>query len=395
MEQAVATASREQTVAPTAAPSRTTLTPHPSVPEVRGQIPGDLRTRSILRGSAVFTVSALAYAVTFWLALAAPWWPLQILAALINGLFIAQIFTIGHDACHGSLTSSDPLNKVLGRLAFLPSLTPYVSWEYAHNRIHHSYTNWRGKDYAWAPFSKDEYDRLSPLRRLLERHYRSIWGIGHYYLIEYWWKHLLFPPRDERRDMKRPLTFLFDRLLVAAFLGLQIAVILWWSASQPEADGFWSNFTAAPALLATVLVVPFLVWNYGMSFAIFQHHNHPRVCWFDNKEEWDFFAGQVESTTHIVLPWYLEWISGHIMQHTAHHVDSKIPLYHLTESQSCLEGAYPRDIVVEQWTFTTLGKTLARCKLYDYENHRWLNFKGRPTTEPNEKMRQLREAARA
>jgi len=34
---------------------------------------------------------------------------------------------------------------------------------------------------------------------------------------------------------------------------------------------------------------------------------------------------------------------------------------------------------------------LARCKLYDYENHRWLNFKGRPTTEPHPVMRKLQE----
>ena len=83
----------------------------------------------------------------------------------------------------------------------------------------------------------------------------------------------------------------------------------------------------------------------------------------------------------------MELLTGHIMQHTAHHVDSKIPLYRLTGSQSCLESAYPQDIVVEKWTLATLGKTLARCKLYDYENHRWLNFCGKPTSEPNPALR--------
>lgn len=363
----------------------------PTVPEVRGQVPAEVRARSTLHGLASFAVAAGLYGLTLWGALAAPWWPVQILSGLVNGLFIAMIFVVGHDACHGGLTPYESLNQVLGRFAFLPSLTPYITWEFAHNRIHHSYTNWRGKDYAWAPYSKDEYDRMSPLRRLLERHYRSLWGLGSYYLIEYWWKHLLFLPRSEREEMKRPLTYLFDLLLVLVFAAGEVAFVIWWASTAPPSEGLLGAFTSPWALIVTGLVLPFLMWNWFMSFAIFQHHNHPRVAWFLDKEEWDFFAGQVESTVHVVMPWYLEFVTAHIMQHTAHHVDPKIPLYRLTKSQACLEEAYPKDIVVERWTFTTLGRTLARCKLYDYDNHRWLNFQGRPTTEPNPVLRELRE----
>ena len=150
----------------------------PTVPEVRGRIPAEVSRRSVALGLAVFVLALGLYAGAVAGVLLAPWWPLQIACAIVAGLFIATFFVVGHDACHGSLTPSDALNRVLGRIAFLPSWTPYTSCEFAHNRVHHSYTNLRGKDYAWAPFSKEEYDRLSPLRRLLERHYRSIWGLG-------------------------------------------------------------------------------------------------------------------------------------------------------------------------------------------------------------------------
>jgi omega-6 fatty acid desaturase (delta-12 desaturase) len=363
----------------------------PTVPEVRGHVPAEIRGRSTLYGLASFAVAAGLYGLTLWGALAAPWWPLQLASGIINGLFIAMIFVVGHDACHGGLTPYESLNQILGRLAFLPSLTPYITWEFAHNRIHHSYTNWRAKDYAWAPYSKDEYDRMSPLRRFMERHYRSLLGLGSYYLIEYWWKHLLFPSRAEREEMKQPRTYVFDLLLVAVFAVAEVAFILYWASTLEASEGFWGAFTSPAALIGVGLVAPFLMWNWFMSFAIFQHHNHPRVAWFLDRDEWDFFAGQVESTVHVIMPWYLEFVTAHIMQHTAHHVDPKIPLYRLTESQGCLEGAYPKDIVVERWTFTTLGRTLARCKLYDYEHHRWLTFQGRPTTEPNPVLRELRE----
>lgn len=361
------------------------------MPEVRGRVPEEIRSRSLVHGLAAFAIAAGLYGVTFWGALAAPWWPLQIVCAILNGLFIGTFFIVGHDACHGSLTPYEALNQFLGRFAFLPSLTPYITWEFAHNRIHHSYTNWRVRDYAWAPFSKEEFDRLPRYRQWLERHYRSLFGLGTYYLYEYWWKHLIALPRAERQEMKKPWTYLFDGLLVAAFLVLEVWLVVAYAGCQPAAEGFWSAFTSPAALLVTVLLVPFLLWNWFMSFAIFQHHNHPRVAWFIDKEEWDFFAAQVESTTHIGMPWFLEWTTAFIMQHTAHHVDPKIPLYRLTRSQRCLEEAYPKDIVVERWTFTSLGVNLAKCKLYDFENHRWLNFRGKPTSEPNAVLMALRE----
>jgi len=140
-----------------------------------------------------------------------------------------------------------------------------------------------------------------------------------------------------------------------------------------------------------VIALPFLVWNWGMGFAIFQHHTHPRAVWYAGREEWDFFAGQVESTVHAGMPRWLEWISAFIMQHTAHHVNWRIPLYRLAQSQRFLERAYANEIIVEPWRLIAVGETLARCKLYDYENHRWLNFKGRPTTEPNPAMREFKE----
>ena len=363
----------------------------PPSPRFAAKCPPKCEAQSLVKGLVAFLVPAALYGFTLWGALAAPWWPLQIISALLNGLFIATIFVVGHDACHGGLTPYEWLNQVLGRIAFLPSLTPYITWEFAHNRIHHSYTNWRGKDYAWAPFPKAEYDAMSPLRRLMERHYRSLLGLGTYYLYEYWWKHLLLLSKAERQEMKRTATYVFDFVLVAIFAVAEVWLVIAYSNTLEAGDSFWGPFVAPAALIANALVLPFLFWNWFMSFAIFQHHNHPRVAWFDNKDEWDFYAGQVESTTHIQMPWFLEFATAHIMQHTAHHVDPRIPLYRLIDSQGCLEKAYTQDIVVERWTFTTLGKTLAKCQLYDYENHRWLTFRGKASSEPHPAMRALRE----
>ena len=69
----------------------------------------------------------------------------QLLCGLAAGFVIGRLFIIGHDGCHQSLTPHRGLNKVIGRIAFLPSLTPYSLWDTGHNVVHHGYTNLR----AW------------------------------------------------------------------------------------------------------------------------------------------------------------------------------------------------------------------------------------------------------
>src|SRR5688572_2582816 len=85
-------------------------TSRPNVADVRGQIPVEIRTRSTLRGLLSFATAALLYGITLAGAIAAPWWPLQVLCCLFNGVFVGMIFIVGHDACHGGLTPHEWLN---------------------------------------------------------------------------------------------------------------------------------------------------------------------------------------------------------------------------------------------------------------------------------------------
>ncbi len=67
-------------------------------------------------------------------------------------------------------------------------MTPYSLWELGHNLAHHGFTNLKGRDYVWTPYSPHEFARLSWVRRRLEHIYRSGVGQGVYYMIEMWWK---------------------------------------------------------------------------------------------------------------------------------------------------------------------------------------------------------------
>jgi hypothetical protein len=49
---------------------------------------------------------------------------LQLLSARATGVVISRLFILGHDVCPQSFTPHRGLNRWIGRLAFLPSLTP-------------------------------------------------------------------------------------------------------------------------------------------------------------------------------------------------------------------------------------------------------------------------------
>ncbi len=295
------------------------------------------------------------------------WW-LQLLCGLAAGFVIGRLFIIGHDACHQSLTPNRRANHVVGRLAFLPSLTPYSLWEVGHNVVHHGYTNLKGVDFVWVPLSKEEFDALSPMGRMMHRIYRSGWAPGLYYLIEMWWNRM-FWPNKKHMPTRRPV-FIKDNLLVSAFglvwIGALVAVAYALDKSVVNTVGMG-------------FIAPFLFWNSMIGFVVYGHHTHVKVTWHDDKRAWSSAAPFVSTTVHLTFPMKIGALMHHIMEHTAHHVDMSVPLYRLKNAQQKLENMLPERIVVQPFSWKWYFDTARKCKLYDYSTKCWTDFQGRVT----------------
>lgn len=298
------------------------------------------------------------------------WWA-QLASGLAAGFVIGRLFIIGHDACHQSLTPHRRLNRWLGRLAFLPSLTPYSLWDAGHNVVHHGYTNLKGVDFVWAPLTPAEFAALPPLRRWAYRLYRSGWAPGLYYLVQIWWLRMFFPSA-RHMPTQRPV-FRRDCWLVSLFglawLGATAAAAL--ASGQP----------VARALLMGV-AVPFLFWNFMIGFVVYVHHTHVRVPWFDDKTAWARAQPFVSTTVHLTFPWRIGALLHHIMEHTAHHVDMSIPLYRLKQAQARLEALLPQRIVVQSFSWRWYFRTARACKLYDFGRACWTDYAGRAVPAP-------------
>ena len=343
--------------------------------QLRACMPADSRRRSTAHAMRLFAATLTCYLATLAAIVVAPGWLSGFCLSLVAGFLIGVLFVIGHDACHGAFTDRPWLNAVLGRLAFLPSWHPYSGWEHAHNRVHHAWTNLRHKDYAWAPLSKEDYDALSCFGRWRERRYRSLFGFGIYYFIEVYCKRTLWPSRSFRGKTNM-FRLASDNGLVLAFIGLQSACL--------AAAVTWLN---ASSRVAEVLVfgqwLPFLLFNWMLGFLIFLHHTHPQIPWFDRVEDWSFYAGQIRGTAHVVFPGSLNGLIQHIMEHTAHHADPRVPLYKLHAAQAALERVFPEDLIVHRFTWRSFSYTLQVCQLYDYRNRCWMSFAGVPTSSCN------------
>jgi omega-6 fatty acid desaturase (delta-12 desaturase) len=291
----------------------------------------------------------------------------RILAGTALGVVIARLFILGHDACHNALFSQRPMNVVAGRLLFLPSLTPFSLWEVGHNVAHHGYTNLRGRDHVWVPLAKAEYDRLPAWRRAAERLYRRPGGQGLYYLVELWWKRLLFPSTAHVAARRHSHTV--DSALATAF------AMAWVLAIAVTAARAGAGVVTA---LLVAVAWPFAVWNALMGFVIYVQHTHPEVAWFANRDEWAWFQAQVGSTPHVELPFPFSRVLHNIMEHTAHHLDMGVPHYGLVEAQRSLETSFG-EVRAIAWSWRSFLDTTRRCRLYDYERHVWLDFDGRVT----------------
>ncbi len=325
----------------------------------------DFSRREMARALGIFGAVLLIYLATIVAILAAPLL-FSLVLVPICGVMVVMLFVVGHDACHQSLTATARLNHIIGRIAFLPSLHVYSLWEHEHNHRHHRYNNIRHMDYAWIPLDTEEYAALSTAGKAWYRFCRSPFGVPFYYLITIWAQRKIIP----RSSMLGTITgqHVVDTLV------MWIGVIVW-SGVIAIVGGWFGKGLLTSITLGVVL--PFLIFSALISFAIYLHHTHYLVPWYRNQEEWKRDNGTVRGTVHVEFPWIVQKLFLDIMEHTAHHYAPGVPLYHLADMQK----AMPQPAAFAwKWSFRGYFRICERCKLYDFEQGRWMKLDGKYTS---------------
>ncbi len=270
------------------------------------------------------------YAAGIWVVLAAQ----SMLAKMAVGCSLAIVISRcssswGTIACHRSLFTCTWLNRVLGRILFLPSLTPYSLWEVGHNTgFITATTTSRAATRCGLPYSPREFVRLP-------RYFLPLRPGAHLPLAAGSWPLLCrgapggtnysFPPPPppiaNTWECAAPEYVGGFGAGAGAYLGILLAVCA--LSAKSFLYGLRFNMLFAVAL-------PLVLWKWIMGFTIYvAPHPSLRPLEFQDRREWSFQRG-VESTVHVVFPEWIDFLMHWIYQHPAHHSErSEIVSYRL------------------------------------------------------------------
>ncbi|MEK8088157.1 fatty acid desaturase [Thermithiobacillus plumbiphilus] len=284
---------------------------------------------------------------------------LKLFFGLLAGCAVAFMFVWAHDAAHGSLFQNKRVAEVLGTIFMLPSLNMYRLWALGHNKVHHGFTSFSPVDWIWRPLTPAEYAAKGWWQRALYRLERTPYFCALHYILRVWWPGMVrFRPDEQHKDRHM---FTLNKLITLAF-ALGFGAILY-----AFGGGIWG--------LIAGLFLPWLVFNYFIALFVFLHHTHPDIPFFDQRKEWSNTIGQLYCSTVVRCSRISELLIHNIMTHTPHHVDARIPFYHLKRAHADLKASYGEFIHEYRFRWSTVRGIFRQCKLYDFENQVWHDFR--------------------
>jgi omega-6 fatty acid desaturase (delta-12 desaturase) len=159
--------------------------------------------------------------------------------------------------------------------------------------------------------------------------------------------------------------------LMFAYVGGAVGALAWWSAGD-------LGVFAERVFFA--LVLPFLAFQTNQAIVVYLQHTDPRIPWFAAGDLRHLEHGAAQLSVHVDMPRWLSSLVHHMFCHAAHHVCPSIPCYRLYDAQRHLNALLGETAVVIPFRAGALLDVFRRCKLYDYEQHRWLDFDGNATS---------------
>ena len=299
----------------------------------------------------VFNSFGLYFAGWYLMYLSCSWsyW-LTLLLALPTAGFLVRIFIIQHDCGHHSFFRSHAANDWLGFCCGVLTMTPYHFWRRTHARHHVTSGNLDHRGHGdIGMLTVREYRERSFWGRLAYRIYRNplfMFGVGATFMFVVQQRFTYGAPKSWRRER---LNVYQTNLAILALIG-----IAWMTIGLPA-----------------FLMVQLPVWLIGSSagtWLFYVQHQYEAAYW-KPQNSWDFTQSALAGSSYYRLPRLLRWFSGNIGYHHIHHLNSRIPNYHLAQCHQA-EPEFRRAV--------TLGLvesiSCASLKLWDEDRQRMVTF---------------------
>ena len=269
--------------------------------------------------------------------------------AVLAGGFLVRVFAMFHDCGHGSLLPSRRANHVLGTILGLLVLSPFTRWRHDH-AVHHATAgdlDRRGVGDI-VTLTVAEYQARSWRGRLgyrLTRNPLVMFGLGPIFAM-------IIGPRIVAKNARPRMRN--SVLATDATLAVCLVAVVWLIG--------WQHFLIvwAPAAM--------LAGSAGI-WLFYVQHQFEDTYW-QNGDDWDYADAALRGSSHLKLPTILRFFTGNIGLHHVHHLNAKIPNYHLPGAHA----ACPLFTSVPTLTLWD-GLRAVRLKLWDEQSGKLVTFR--------------------
>jgi acyl-lipid omega-6 desaturase (Delta-12 desaturase) len=279
----------------------------------------------------------LSLDISFWLTL---------LCVIPAAGFLVRTFIIFHDCTHYSFFKSRKANEIVGTITGLFTFCSYEQWKHTHN-LHHA-TNGnlekRGVGDIWT-LTLQEYADSSWLKRLLYRTYRNpilMFLIGPLFIF-------LITYRFNRKNAtKKEKKHVWMTNIILVSIVLILGFTLGWKA-----------------FILVELPLFFIATFSGVWLFYVQHQFEDG--YFEQGDNWNYVEAALKGSSYYKLPKIFQWFSGNIGYHHVHHLNSRVPNYHL-------EKAHKSDTQLQDVPTLTLWTSLKSLtfKLWDEQSKKFI-----------------------
>ena len=274
--------------------------------------------------------------------------------AVVNAFFLVRIFIIQHDCGHLSFLKSKQANKYIGLICSFFSSIPYRYWARMHNwhHGHNGQLETETRELGDIHFlTVEEFRQATPWRRFRYRAFRHplmLFGITP---VVYLALVNRLPIVRTKNWLRFKDSQLLNNLLIAGvYMGLALLI-------------GWKEF------LLIQIPVLFMFGVIAFWFFYVQHqHEETYKAW---KKNWDHLLSSIRGSTYYKLPRLFTWLTGNIGYHHIHHLNPRIPNYHL---KRCAQ----ENPILQQFVTTLNFRESLKCmfnKLWDEQNKRMITFR--------------------
>ncbi len=263
--------------------------------------------------------------------------------------FLIRIFIIFHDCGHHSFFKSNRANSIVGFFLGVLTFTPSDSWWHDHAVHHATVGNLEKRGVGDVmTMTVEEYRKSSWVTKATYaffRHPLVMFGLGPIFVFML--RQRIPPPGSRWREVRSVL--LTDLALIILASGLTLLF-------------GWKAF---------VLIQIPVMWLAGLFgiYLFYIQHQFESVYWAHD-EQWDFISASRKGASYFKLPGFINWFTGNIGYHHIHHLNPRIPNYHLQECYKANPELHDAPTITLVSSLKSLG-----LRLWDENSKKMTGFK--------------------